>query len=101
MVHSSSTVRQGGGARVSSRRCMSARLVLVAMIITGAMAQIPTANASFPGQNGRLLHECRLVDNGASHSELCTTKPDGSGQRFLTDTRSPRMYWEPAWSPDG
>jgi TolB protein len=43
------------------------------------------AQASFPGQNGR------LVTDG-----ITTMNPDGSGQ-----TRLPESGWHPAWSPDG
>ena len=86
------------------RRRPSARFafIVVASTCLAALFHAAPANASFPGTNGRVVHECILFDsNGASHKELCVSRPDGSGQQFITDTRSPRYYWEPAWSPDG
>jgi hypothetical protein len=86
---------------VPSRGSARVLLVVGAVLLVASLSPAP-AQASFPGQNGSIVHVCRFFDsNGASHWEICLSKPDGTGQRYITDTRSPRTYWDPAWSPDG
>ncbi len=61
------------------------------MLITGTLlvlfAWAPSAQASFPGQNGKIAF--------AEGGSIWTINPDGTGQTML------HSGYEPAWSPDG
>jgi Tol biopolymer transport system component len=72
----------GGRAWVVATGC-----VLLAMLA----AVPPTANAAFPGQNGKLV----LL---AGNSCLYTIDPDGSNLQQISDACS---FSNPVWSPDG
>jgi Tol biopolymer transport system component len=65
------------------------RAVIGALL--GMLALAPSADAAFPGQNGRIAYD----DVGNIH----TVNPDGTGHAQLTSTTG--SHWGPEWSPDG
>lgn len=73
-------------------------LRLVCVIGTGtfsiATGMAPSAEAGFPGSNGRIA----FARVGRS-SDIYSVRPDGTGLRRLT--RHPARDASPAWSPDG
>ncbi|MEX2557694.1 MAG: hypothetical protein WEB06_18945 [Actinomycetota bacterium] len=74
-----------------NRRSM---LVAAAMVTLAAMA-IPSAEASFPGLNGKLL----FMSSRDGNSEIYVMSADGSGAANLT--RNTAYDGEAAWSADG
>jgi Tol biopolymer transport system component len=54
-----------------------------------------SAQAAFPGRNGRIAFERSNARGGDTH--IWTMDPDGSSQKLLLTRRGDR----PAWSPDG
>ena len=59
-------------------------------------AVVAPAQASFPGENGRIAYE--RWASGVDH-DIYSAEADGSGERRLTD--DPGDDVDPAWSPDG
>ena len=56
----------------------------------------PSAQAAYPGRNGRIAYVITSPDE-ASH-DIWTVNPDGTGNRRIT---SNGKSWHPRWSPDG
>src|SRR5215831_9194457 len=65
---------------------------LALALMTGVLER--SANAAFPGQNGKIAFHRRL-----GRFVIFTINPDGSGLTMLTDALSDNE--NPAWSPDG
>jgi hypothetical protein len=78
---------------------MRRRLSLSALVIVtlGATLLGPTANASFPGQNGRIAYVTSVGD----HQAIYTVDPTGVDSQPLIDLGSGRDAINPAWSWDG
>ncbi|MDP9069366.1 MAG: hypothetical protein M3N53_13615 [Actinomycetota bacterium] len=68
--------------------------VMAACLFTVATVLAPSADAAFPGNNGRIV----FARVGRS-SDIYSVRPDGTGMRRLTTHRA----WDtsPSWSPDG
>jgi TolB protein len=72
------------------------RSTLAAVVATAAAGlAAPPAHATFPGQNGRISFQ---RDTGRQ-ADLLTVRPDGTGVRRLTRTRTWEEHAE--WSADG
>lgn len=80
--------------RITGRRRM--RVGALALLVSaGLLATAPPAQATFRGDNGKILFTSLRDGNG----ELYVMNPDGSGQTRLTDDIA--FDSEAAWSPDG
>ena len=73
------------------------RLLCLTVLTTAFLAAAPTANAAFPGPNGRIAFTSDR--ESSSTSELYSAGPDGSDVKRLTWTNG--FVQDPAWSPDG
>jgi hypothetical protein len=62
--------------------------LIVALAVASAAFSPATAQAAFPGQNGKIAFSCDLI---------CTMNPDGSDRAALTTI----VGRQPAWSADG
>jgi Tol biopolymer transport system component len=79
----------GSGTLVRGR----ASIVVIGCVLLAMLAAVPpTANAAFPGQNGKIAY--------SYDCDIWTIEPDGTGATQLT-TSSPECDSQPAWSPDG
>jgi Tol biopolymer transport system component len=76
------------------RRCGIVVLVLSALVWTG-----PSANASFPGENGAITFYDFAEYFGEGSAQIYSVQPDGSDKQRLTT--SPRDETDPAYSADG
>lgn len=78
-----------------------ARIVLLMVTAVGGLA-VP-AQATFPGENGRIVFagdEVRTPEGCSyGHPDLYTMDPDGSNIRNLTNSETGET--EPVWSPSG
>jgi hypothetical protein len=81
----------GGGGGI--RRVLVALLAGIAMLASAA-----TAEAAFPGQNGKLVF-VRSGANAGDPSLMWTANPDGTGQAPVGGP-GVNQSW-PVWSPDG
>jgi Tol biopolymer transport system component len=70
--------------------------LLAAAIGSVTVLLVPSAQAAYPGRNGKIAYVIESPD-GTSH-DIWTVNPDGSGNRRLT---SNGRSWHPRWSPDG
>jgi len=69
-----------------------ARFALCAFLL--ALSYSASAEATFPGANGRIAYECG--------SEICLTNAAGSFKKRLTEpARKRRFRFAPSFSPDG
>ena len=64
---------------------------LTCLTVLAALMGSGTADATFPGENGRIAFD--------REGRIYTIKPDSSGLRLLTPTEGERG--QPRWSPDG
>jgi Tol biopolymer transport system component len=62
------------------------------------LVAVPTAQAAFPGTNGKILFT-RWTPPGEQNLDIYTVNPDGSGVTNIDN--SPLSDEFPAWSPDG
>jgi Tol biopolymer transport system component len=67
-------------------------LLTTAVVALGLFAPI-SANAAFPGANGKIAFSCGFP------SDICIANPDGTGTTNITN--SPETETDPAWSADG
>jgi Tol biopolymer transport system component len=73
-------------------------LVAVGVAVAGAMVAVPgTAQAAFPGVNGRIVFATEFT----RPSQIFSMRPDGSGLRQLTHLKKGHSAKMPEWSPDG
>ena len=72
-------------------------VVLLASIVV-VVAASESAQASFPGRNGKIAFE--KTPKGSRISHIFAINPDGTGRTQLTRNRRYDNYG-PAWSPDG
>src|SRR5690242_5160546 len=68
------------------------RIALISLLAFIAMPAV-TAQASFPGQNGKIAF--------VSSNQIWTMQPDGSGSTQLTNPPTGFRDGAPSWSPDG
>lgn len=78
-----------------SLRWASWLALLIAAVAAGLVSIGATADATFPGSNGKIAFVRYL--SGGSH--IFVMNPDGSDVTRLTE--SPGYDFSPAWSPDG
>jgi TolB protein len=80
--------------------------VAIAMLLTSTVAMVimlpvaKEAEATFPGKNGRIAFSTREPTADAQH-QIYTIKPDGTGEKQLTNTSSLYYNVNPAFSPGG
>jgi len=74
------------------------RLVSLVLAAFAVLLVPASAQASFPGQNGRIVFS---VLDGVGGADLYTSAPDGSDLVRLTTSALGTYHLEPAWSPDG
>lgn len=82
-------------------------LALLIISVTGIVAVASPAAATFPGKNGRIAFTGSAHDdsspnyepNDGTDLEIWTVKPDGSGERNVTN--DDRSEGGGMWSPDG
>lgn len=67
-----------------ARLALTARLA-VALVFASIVAA-PAAEATWPGQNGRIYFSCRAVGGSFDSIDICAINPDGSGLVNLTNT---------------
>ncbi len=90
---------------------MGRSVALVASVLLGslfasavalvAMSAVPEeARAAFPGENSRIAFDARVPEE-ASTNQIYTIKPDGTGEKQLTDTSSRSFNVTPSYSPEG
>ena len=70
---------------------------LVLLLAVALVATTGRAEATFPGENGRIVFASERDGN----FDLYTMSSDGDGVRRLTDTKGRVEHHDPAWSPDG
>jgi hypothetical protein len=76
--------------------CLVSRLLGAAvLIVVSLLAPAATADASFPGQNGKIA----FASNRDGNWEIYSVNPDGSGLTNLTHHSATDL--SPAWAPDG
>jgi Tol biopolymer transport system component len=75
----------------------TAPLLLASVALTVLLALAGPAQATFPGQNGRIAFD--RAPRGESDLEIYTMRPDGAGLRRITFNA--RYDYDPAWSSDG
>jgi TolB protein len=80
----------------------STSIVLSICVVCGVLASAPTADAAFPGSDGRLVfsYEAPVPREGLTQSDLFTMNPDGGDLLQLTYTRH-RNELAAAWDPTG
>ena len=64
-------------------------------MLAAAVTLVPTAEAAFPGENGKIA----FVSYRYGNAEIHTVNPDGTANANVTN--HPARDTEPAWSPDG
>src|SRR2546425_746704 len=69
--------------------------VFVSLATACALLLAPSANAAFPGRNGKIA----FASSRGGNSDIYTMNPDGTDVTQLTT--DPGDDSEPAWSPDG
>ncbi len=87
-------IRSGLYSRVSAIRAVGFALVVSVVITVGVMTTKP-AEATFPGENGRLT----FSSNRDGDLEIFTMRPDGTGVKQLTKNKV--EDFSAAFSPDG
>jgi Tol biopolymer transport system component len=81
-----------GGRRLA----VAGASALLALLITATFLE--QAEATFPGKNGRIAY----TDNaGGCCGDIHLVKPDGSGDRNITNTGSPTGEYQASFSPNG
>ena len=83
--------------RFSVKAGMAALCALA--IIAGVTLPGRSADAAFPGANGKIAFD--YVPQGEQDSEIATINPDGTGFARLTTNDDSIDDTEPAWSPNG
>jgi hypothetical protein len=74
---------------VTGRSGLKFRLSIAVLAIASTAALLPaSAEAAFPGQNGKIAFSCPLI---------CTMNPDGTGRTAVTSI----LGRDAAWSADG
>ena len=81
-----------------ARLALTARLALALFLTT--LVAVPAAEATYPGQNGRIYFACRAVGGSFDGIDICAINPDGSGLVNLTNTPL-EPEGTPSVSPDG
>ena len=75
------------------------RRLAVAAILAVALAMPAAAQATFPGENGKIVYS--RINNEQSVRRLCTINPDGTGKVCAPQSQTHPLSIAPAWSPDG
>jgi TolB protein len=76
------------------------RLVLFGITATAVLLSVAPADATPPGENGRIAY--RLFLNAEqTRAVILTIKPDGSGKRWVTHPARRVSHLTPDWSADG
>jgi Tol biopolymer transport system component len=73
--------------------------LLSALCVVGLALGVPSAQAAFPGQNGKIAFASLPVDF-SSAPDIWTISPNGADQTNLTGN-SPAAEEDPKWSADG
>jgi dipeptidyl aminopeptidase/acylaminoacyl peptidase len=71
----------------------------IGLMLAVVAAVAGTANAAFPGRNGKLALGLPLATDQGFNEDIWTMEPDGSGAKRLTT--EPTWEDQPAWSPNG
>lgn len=82
----------------------SLRLVTVAAVSLGSLAWGAPAQATFPGDNGRIVIQVDTSNTGDGELRvfnLVTMNPAGHGRQQLTDLPDGTYAQRPFWSPSG
>jgi Tol biopolymer transport system component len=80
-----------------------ARRALTGLVMAGALCLIPApaAQATGPGENGRIAFSAARGMNPSWNGSLFSVNPDGTGEAPITYTAESVSDERPAWSPDG
>jgi Tol biopolymer transport system component len=79
---------------------IAAAVAVACSVVTLLALSEKEAQAAFPGKNGRIAFSGMVTEEGST-DQIFTIKPDGTGEKQLTDT-SPRSFnVTPSYSPDG
>lgn len=76
------------GKQLTNSKPLTISLLLAVVTAVGLLTLVESAQAAFPGDNGKIVFEC----NGG----ICAMNSDGSNPTYLT-----REGYVPVWSPDG
>jgi TolB protein len=77
--------------------------VVAAVLVACAVVLLTVsekAEAAFPGENGRIAFSAKESTADAQY-QIYTIKPDGTGEKQLTNTSSRYFNIDPVFSPDG
>jgi TolB protein len=80
-------------------KALTAKIILTPLVIAAMLASGP-ADATPPGQNGRIAFR-RFLNDAHTWGALFTIKPDGTGLRHVTHPRRGVVHEAPDWSPNG
>ena len=86
-----------GTFRSSRKRCL---LWLLALVLVGVTLPALPADATFPGENGRIAFR-RFLNEERTWGAVFTIRPDGSGERQITKPPQGFVDRNPDVSPDG
>jgi TolB protein len=75
-------------------------LWVLALVVIGVTAPAAPANATFPGDNGRIAFR-RFLNQERTWGAIFTIRPDGTGERQLTHPPRGFVDRNPDVSPDG
>ncbi|MBA3628289.1 MAG: PD40 domain-containing protein [Actinobacteria bacterium] len=76
------------------------RIALAAAVVVVLGGVMPTAGATFPGSNGRIIFR-RYLNEAETRGAIFTIKPRGTRLRQVTRPRRGFVTTEPDWSPNG
>jgi Tol biopolymer transport system component len=77
-----------------------AAVLVVACAAAVLLAVSEKAEAAVPGENGRIAFSAKESTADAQY-QIYTIKPDGTGEKQLTNTSSRYFNIDPVFSPDG
>jgi TolB protein len=79
---------------------IAAAVAVACSVVTLLALSEKEAQAAFPGKNGRIAFSGRVSEEGYT-DQIFAIKPDGTGEKQLTDTSARSFNVTPSYSPDG